>query len=84
VGVTRRDEAISQDLWMLFTISLYSHVQKSSHIGVTVASETTITASGFKAKCLNLLDQLTSRKLTRLRHQTRPNRCDCHTPRRSG
>src|SRR5271163_5141111 len=30
-------------------------------------SEATITASEFKAKCLNLLDQLTTSKLTRLR-----------------
>jgi len=31
-----------------------------------VASEHTITASKFKAKCLGLLDQLANRKLTRL------------------
>jgi hypothetical protein len=31
-----------------------------------MASETTITASEFKAKCLNLLDQLATRKLIRL------------------
>jgi prevent-host-death family protein len=32
-----------------------------------MASETTITASEFKAKCLDLLDQLATGKLTRLR-----------------
>jgi hypothetical protein len=32
-----------------------------------MASERTIAASEFKAKCLELLDQLASRKLTRLR-----------------
>jgi antitoxin (DNA-binding transcriptional repressor) of toxin-antitoxin stability system len=31
-----------------------------------MAAEQTITASEFKAKCLNLLDQLANRKLTRL------------------
>jgi hypothetical protein len=31
-----------------------------------MASEYTITASEFKAKCLGLLDQLANRKLTRL------------------
>jgi len=32
-----------------------------------MAAEQTITASEFKAKCLDLLDQLANRKLTRLR-----------------
>jgi hypothetical protein len=39
---------------------------RPSYIEMTMASERTIAASEFKAKCLDLLDQLASRKLTRL------------------